>query len=425
MHLRRSLHRLFAALAFSALLAPSLQSNAAVLPKRPDHWVGTWAAAPVAAPASETAASLALGTEDITLREIVHVSIGGPSVRIVLSNEFGSAPLTIGAASIAPALPADTSSQRAIDPAAAHALTFSGKPSVIIPPGALVVSDATPMTLAPLSDLAVSLFVPAQSIPQVTQHSFADQTNYAATGNLVAAATLPEAKTCTSWLFLKGVDVFVGANHAAVVAFGDSITDGAHATLDANARWPDVLARRLQADPRTNRIAVLNEGIGGNRVLHDVYGPSALARFDRDVIAQAGVKYVILFEGINDIGHATDPVHPYDVVTADDIIAGLEQLVERAHMHGIQVIGATLTPFVGAKYQSADGEKLRLAVNTWYRTSKSLDGVIDFAAATHNPKKPTVFLPAMDSGDHLHPSDAGYKAMGETISLKHFMIEKP
>ncbi len=425
MTFRRSLHRLFAALAVTAILLPSLHSNAAVLQKKPDHWVGTWAAAPVAATGNESAAKLALGTQDVTLREIVHVSIGGPTVRIVLSNEFGTEPLTIGAASVALAPAASAPGRGTIDPATAHALTFGGQPSVTIPPGALIVSDAIPMTLAPLSDLAVSLFVPAQSIPQVTQHAFADQTNYVASGNVVAQATLPEAKTYTSWLFLKGVDVLVGANHAAVVAFGDSITDGVNSTLDANARWPDVLARRLQADPKTNRIAVLNEGIGGNRVLHDVYGPSALARFDRDVLAQAGVKYVILLEGINDIGHATDPVHPYDVVTADEIIAGLEQLVERAHMHGIQVIGATLTPFVGAKYQSADGEKLRLAVNTWVRTSKSLDGVIDFADATHNPKKPTVFLPTMESGDHLHPSDAGYKAMGETISLKHFMIQKP
>ncbi len=420
MTLRSSLYRAFTLVAASAILLPVLPMNAAVLPKKSDHWVGTWAAAPVAVPNGPAISSItAPGNEDTTLREIVHVSIGGPSVRIVLSNEFGTEPLTIGAAAIAPSLnPSGT-----IDPATEHALTFNGQPTVIIPPGALIVSDATPFIVAPLSDLSVSLFVPAQPITQVTEHVFADQTNYVAGGNLVTQATLPGARTNTSWLFLKGVDVLVGGNHAAVVAFGDSITDGAHSTLDANARWPDVLARRLQADSQTSRIAVLNEGIGGNRVLHDNYGPSALARFDRDVIAQAGVKYVILMEGINDIGHATDPTHPYDIVTADQIIGGLEQLVARAHMHGIQVIGATLTPYVGAKYQSPEGERLRLAVNTWYRTSKSLDGVIDFADATHDPKRPSVFLSTMDSGDHLHPSDAGYKAMGETISLKHFTIQ--
>jgi lysophospholipase L1-like esterase len=240
----------------------------------------------------------------------------------------------------------------------------------------------------------------------------------------VGEKTLEGAKTLPAWYFLKGIDVLEPVqNHdlgGSIVAFGDSITDGAHSTPDTNGRWPDVLARRLHDDKRTAGLAVLNEGIGGNRVLHDTTGPSALERFDRDVIAQAGVKYVIVMESINDIGHATDPEKPYDVVSADDLIAGLTQLAERAHIHGIKVIGATLTPFVGAKYQSAAGETMRTAVNTWIRTSPLFDGVIDFDEITRDPANPAMFLPAYDSGDHLHPGDAGYKAMGEAIDLKLF-----
>ncbi|MDT7813442.1 MAG: hypothetical protein QOJ42_3358, partial [Acidobacteriaceae bacterium] len=207
---------------------------------------------------------------------------------------------------------------------------------------------------------------------------------------------------------------------ASIVTFGDSITDGAHSTRDANARWPDILARRLQADKKTAHLGVLNQGIGGNRILHDTTGPSALARFDRDVIAQTGVKYLVIMEGINDIGHATDPAKPYDVVTADDLIAGLSQLATRAHTHGIKVIGATLTPFVGAKYQSPAGEEMRQAFNNWIRTTNQLDGVIDFDKVTTDPTHPGMFLILDDSGDHLHPGDAGYKAMGDSIDLNLF-----
>jgi lysophospholipase L1-like esterase len=204
------------------------------------------------------------------------------------------------------------------------------------------------------------------------------------------------------------------------VAFGDSITDGAHSTRDANDRWPDVLAQRLHANKKTAQLAVLNEGIGGNRVLHDNTGPSALARFDRDVLAQAGVKYLILLESINDIGHAEDPVRPYDVITADDLIAGLTQLAIRAHTHGIKVYGATLTPYVGAKYASPAGEKMREAVNQWIRTTNQLDGFIDFDKATSDPANPQVFSEAAGSIDNLHPGDSGYKLMGNAIDLKLF-----
>jgi lysophospholipase L1-like esterase len=404
--------RTYPLLALLLLCLSSLNIRTASAAAPPDHWVGTWAASPL--PAQNTGGQFS--TADTTYREIVHVSLGGPIVRIVLSNEFGLAPLTIGEAHIAL-----SAGHGEIDLGSANAaLTFGGRPSVTIPPGAMVVSDPTNLKLPPFADLAVSFFVPAQAIPQVSVHNFADQTSYTVPGNVVSAKTLDSPKEITSWPFLKNVDVKVSGNSASIVTFGDSITDGAHSTPNTNARWPDVLAHRLQADKKTAALSVLNEGIGGNRVLHDTTGPSALARFDRDVIAQPGVKYLILMEAINDIGHATDPKDPYDVVTAADIIFGLGQLAERAHTHGIKVIGATLTPFVGAKYQSPEGQAMHEAVNQWIRTTPQLDGVIDFDKITQDPANPTVFLPADDSGDHLHPGDAGYKTMGESIDLKLF-----
>jgi lysophospholipase L1-like esterase len=357
----------------------------------------------------------ATGTDGTTLREIVHISIGGPSIRVILTNEFGVDPLTIGAAQIA--LSAGTSD---ITAASSTALTFSGKSSIVIPPGALIISDPVALKVAPASNLAVSLFLPDQPVNQLTLHPFGDQTNYLVPGNVASAATLESPQTFFSWDFLKGIDVTSDEKGASIVTFGDSITDGAHSTRDANARWPNVLAHRLLADKKTAHLGVLNQGIGGNRILHDTSGPSALARFDRDVLAQTGVKYLVIMESINDIGHATDPNKPYDVVTAEDLIAGLSQLATRAHTHGIKVIGATLTPFVGAKYQSPAGEEMRQAINKWIRTTNQLDGVIDFDKVTTDPTHPGMFLPLDDSGDHLHPGDAGYKAMGESIDLNLF-----
>jgi lysophospholipase L1-like esterase len=428
-----------------ALAATAAASHAA---PPPDHWVGTWAASPVAAnnmrriraqatppppavplasapatppAAPEDSAAPAIspdqiyGAADTTLREIVHVSLGGPMVRVVLTNEFGADPLIVGAAHIALSEGGST-----ISLASAGGLTFGGRTAVTIPAGALAISDPVAIKLPAAADLAVSLFLPAQPMKTASVHGFADQTSYTAPGNVVGAKTLEAPAEIASWPFLKGVDVKVPAASAAIVAFGDSITDGAASTRNGNARWPDVLARRLQADKKTADLAVLNEGIGGNRILHDVTGPSALARFDRDAIAQAGVKYIILLEGINDIGHSQDPVKPYDVVSAEDLIAGIAQLVERAHIHGIKFFAATILPYVGAKYASPGGEETRQAVNQWIRTTPLLDGFIDLDKATQDPANPTMYLPAYDSGDHLHPRDAGYKAMGEAIDLKLF-----
>ena len=394
-----------------ALLSLGPLASARAATPQPDHWVGTWATAPYAIPNADAT----FGTSDMTLRQIVHVSLGGSRVRIVLSNEFGLGPLTIGAAHIA--LSAGGSE---IALASANALTFSGKSSITIPPGAVALSDPADLKLPALSNLAVSIFLPAQSMQQLTAHNFAAQTSYMAPGNMVSEKKLEAATTFTTWNFLTSVDVLANANDGAIVAFGDSITDGALSTYDTNSRWPDVLARRLHADKKTAGLSVLNEGIGGNRVLHDSTGPSALSRFNRDVLVQAGVKYLIIMESINDIGNATSPTAPKDPVTADEIIAGLQQLVERAHIQGIKVFGATLTPYVGAKYQSLAGETMRTTVNDWIRSYKGLDGVIDFDLATRDSSNPSVFSKIADSGDHLHPGDAGYKVMGESIDLKLF-----
>jgi len=447
-------------LSLFALLATTAVSHAA---PPPDHWVGTWAAAPMAAnngrpatlavappviapPASSTApappatqtptpvappaapvenprstpsqarpAPFIYGTADTTIREIVHVSIGGPQVRVIFTNEFGTDPLTIGAAHVAV-----SQGGSAINLVSSAGLTFGGRTGVTIPPGALMVSDPAMLSLPAQSDLAVSFLLPEQPIKQLSQHGYADQIGYTAPGNVVGAKALDNPTEIRAWPFLKGVDVKVPARSAALVAFGDSITDGAFATLNTNSRWPDELARRLLANPKTADVGVLNLGIGGNRILHDTTGPSALARFDRDVIAQSGVKYVIVLEAINDIGHAYDTHRTYDVVSADDLITGYMQMAERAHSHGIKVYFATLTPYVGAGYSSPAGEEVRQTLNKWIRTSKQIDGFIDFEKTTADPAHPDMFLPAYDHGDHLHPQDAGYKAMGDSIDLNLF-----
>ncbi len=395
----------------SLLLLCLLTLPAASFAAPPDHWVGTWAASPVSGANTDGK----YGAADTTYREIVHTSLGGNKVRIILTNEFGTEPLTIAAARVA--LSAGGSD---ITPTADRELAFGGRPAISIPAGALALSDPVDLKLPAGANLAISIFLPAQTIQHVSLHTFANQTSYTASGNVTSAAKLESPTEIINWPFLKGVNVLAGGNSSAIVAFGDSITDGAHSTLSANARWPDVLAKRLQADKKTADIAVLNEGIGGNRVLHDVAGPNALARFDRDVLSQAGVKYLIILESINDIGHATRTANPDDVVSADELIQGLAQMAERAHQHGIKVYGATLTPYMGAGYAYPAGEAMRQAINHWIKTTNQFDGFIDFDKATQDPANPATFAAADDSGDHLHPSDAGYKAMGDSIDLKLF-----
>jgi lysophospholipase L1-like esterase len=387
------------------------------LAAKSDHqqWVGTWASAPLldahAKPADQLVAP---GTTGVTLREVVHVSIGGEMVRVRFSNLYGTDPLVIGAAQIA-----QTLKGAAVVAGSGKPLTFHGQTSVSIPAGALVVSDGVPFKFAPLSDLTVSFYLPSPSGP-TTEHQLGNATSYHAPGNVAANDALETPSTLTSWEYLNGIDTLASADAAAVITIGDSITDGAKSTIDTNQRWPDELARRLQADPKYRHLAVLNEAISGNKILLDGAGPNALARFDRDVIAQSGAKYLLILEGINDIGRLhTVP----DGATAADLISALDQMIVRAHAHGIAVIGCTLTPYHGAGYYTENGETIRKAVNDWIRTSGAFDGVVDFEAAVRDPNHPDTFLPADDPGDHLHPNDAGYKVMGDAIDLKLFTIK--
>ncbi|HEX3438641.1 MAG TPA: SGNH/GDSL hydrolase family protein [Pseudacidobacterium sp.] len=379
----------------------------------PGNWVGTWAASPQSEPVNP--GQPAPGNS--TYRNVVHTTLGGNAIRVQLTNEFGTAPLTVGAAHVAL-----SAGHGAIQPATDHALTFNGRSSVNIPAGAFVVSDPVPMQAAPLSDFAISVFLSDQNINTMTCHPGGRSTNYIFRGDATSAPTADNSSTVLSWCFVKGIDVSTNASdHAeAIVTFGDSITDGAASTTDANHRWPDILAARLQGDKRTAHLSVLNQGIGGNRLLHDGIAQNALARFDRDVIAQNGVKYLIILEGINDIGRLQHPENPSDKITADDLIFGLSQLVTRAHQHGIKVFGGTLTPYMGAGYSTPEGEQIRQVYNNWIRTSGVFDAVIDFDKITQDPAHPDTFLPDYDSRDHLHPKDAGYKAMGDAIDLSLF-----
>jgi lysophospholipase L1-like esterase len=387
---------------------------------RGERWVGTWAASMHAPSAGfgEEFPSQFFEFDDQTVRQIVRTSVGGDQVRVRLANTFGDVPLVIGAARLA----LRETGER-INPASDRVLTFSGSPSVTIPPGALVVSDPVALTVPALSELAVSIYFP-EPTTSTTVHAFAGQTNYfSPVGDFTADAAMPVESTAQSWVFLTGVDVTVTEPTGVVVALGDSITDGAISTPDTNQRWPDLLAERLVADADQPTLAVLNAGIGGNRVLHDppesfeFAGPNALARFDRDVLAQPGVTHLILFEGINDIGLPAMSGDPAEFVSADELIAGLRQVAERAHEHGIVAFGATITPFEGSMVFSGEGEAIRQAVNDWIRTGGAFDAVIDFDEVVRDPGQPTRLLPAFDSGDFLHPNDDGFKAMAESIDL--------
>ena len=375
------------------------------------HWVGTWAASAQAsfAPPAGVFAGPPPSTslDNQTLRMIVRTSIGGSAVRLRFSNAFGAQSVTLGDVHVA--LAGDGS---AIEAGSDHAVLFGGQPSVVMPPGADVLSDPVAMTVPALTRLAVSVYAPVATGP-ATWHSLASQTAYiAGYGDFDAKLNLPEARTTPHWFWLSEIDTAAAPGSYAILTLGDSITDGAHSTRDANHRWPDIMADHLPG------VGVLNEGISGNRILHDDAGPNALARFERDVLEPAGVRDMIVLEGINDIGWPDEKNSRYRAqnVSADDIIAGMQQIIARAHAHGIRVYGATLTPFVGAGYQSPAGEAKREAINAWIRAQGHFDGVIDFDKVTRDPQNPTRYLPAYDSGDHLHPNDAGYQAMGEAAA---------
>jgi lysophospholipase L1-like esterase len=380
------------------------------------HWVVTWAAAPQPPRVPPPPGSQPDGSLDHrTLRMIVHTSIGGRQVRVQLSNAFGTTALTIGAAHIA-----IRSKESEILPGSDRIFLFNGKPSVTIPPGALMVSDPVSLGVPPLGDLAVSIYVPSE-VTEPTTHFLGLHTSYISKeGDFTGQAALAEASTSLGLYWLSSVDVLAPASTQAIATLGDSITDGTRSTPDANRSWPSMLAQRLLSRAAAANIAVANEGIAGNRILHDTVGPGALARFDRDVLGLSGVKTLIILEGINDIQVATRPANPADPVSAEDVIGGLRQIIERSHTHQIRIFGCTLTPYQGAANYTEQGNALRETVNQWIRTSGAFDAVIDFESAVRDPANPKRILAAYDSGDHLHPNDAGYNAMANSISLSLF-----
>ena len=366
----------------------------------------------------------ALSTEDLrdaTVRQIFHLSVGGRALRLHLSNAFGTEALHFTSVHVARPL---SSSSSAIDVASDRPLTFAGITDVEVPPGAEFLSDPLDFPVAPLSDLAVTFHLDAPPARQ-TGHPGSRATSYYVHGDFVSAANLIEPKHVDHWYQVAGIDVQTGPGGAAIAVIGDSITDGHGATTNGNDRWTDVLARRLQDSPSTRNIGVSNQGIGGNHLLTDGLGPNVLSRFDRDALAPAGVQWVIVFEGVNDLGGLAR----LDEVTAAEhaalvrrVVAAYQQVIARAHAHGLRVYGATITPYVGSTYYHPGpmSEADRQAVNQWIRSAGHFDALIDFDAVVRDPQHPDQLLPIYDCGDHLHPSPAGFKAMGDAVLLDLF-----
>ncbi|MEU1660924.1 SGNH/GDSL hydrolase family protein [Streptomyces griseofuscus] len=405
-----------------AVLAPAPAAHASA-----DTYVGTWAAPPTAAPAADSTVY-----EDQTLRQTVHLSVAGDSLRVRFTNEFGTSPLTIG--EVHAARPAAQGPATAVDPGTDRVVRFDGRPSATLAPGTQRWSDPVALPTTAGGDLVISMYLP-QRTPGSTVHSAAYQHNFVAAGDVTGAPDLTPVSTATSWHFLSGVSVDrrAGTADSSVVTLGDSITDGEHTTLDADQRWPDLLAERLRRDGGLAGTGVVNAGIGGNRLLRDpdpepgsaaesfaaYFGESALKRFDRDVLGQPGARAVTVLLGVNDLGQPGIAAPASDEVTAEELIAGYRQLIERAHEHGLKIYGATITPFAGDTigYFTPRREAVRQQVNDWIRTSGAFDTVLDFDAVLRDPARPDHLLPAYDGGDGLHPNDAGMAAMARAFPL--------
>ena len=405
---RQSLSAVLAAAAWLLVAGPSASQGLA------ESWVGTWASSAQLADPSQ--AEPPAGFPDTTLRQIVRVSIGGSRVRVRFSNAFGTTPLTLTKAHVALSVGGG-----ATRPGSDRALTFAGRASVTVPPGALMVSDPLEFELRALADVAVTVHL--KGAPrEITAHPGSRTTSYLQAGDAVTATELAAPVKVDHWYFLNGIDVVPTGLAAAVAVLGDSITDGRGSTTNGNDRWTDHLARRLQSDERTKGIGVLNQGIGGNRLLRDGLGPNALARLDRDVLAQTGVRFLIVLLGVNDIGTrkaASERGEP--AASVEDMIGAYEQIILRARTHGIRVYGATIPPFEGFEaYFTAETEAHRQAVNAWIRTSGRFDGLVDFDAALRDPERPSRLRTEADGGDHLHPGPAGYRLMGDAVDLGLF-----
>lgn len=407
--------------------AAGAQAGAAPGSGTNERWVTTWATAQQLAPTRvafggrneapppPAAARVPPTLADKTVRMSARASLGGRRVRIRLSNALEKPPLRVGSARIAL-----RGSGAAILPASDRALTFGGRDSTVVPPGTVVLSDPVDLAIPALADVAVSLYLPDDTgLPTI--HPDGMHTAYIAQGNVTGRATLNPTGTTTAYLWLSAIDVLTPAAAGTIVAFGDSITDGVGTTPDAERAWPSLLAARLSGGRSANPLGVVNLGLSGNRLLRHGFGVSALARFDRDVLGVAGARWMIVMLGINDITFPAVPGMPAtEAVTADDLIWGFQQIIERAHAHGIKVAGATILPVAGVGTYTEGGEAIRLAVNQWVRTSGAYDAVIDFDAVVRDAASPGRLRADFDPGDHVHPNDAGNQAMAAAIDVSVF-----
>jgi lysophospholipase L1-like esterase len=384
------------------------------------EWLGTWGAAPLPPSPARGPFPATPAFSNQTIRQVLRLSAGGSRLRLRLSNEYGTRALHIGGASIALA-----DGSGAVKAGTERTLTFDGKPEVSIPPGAPWVSDPVDLPVAALGSVSISLYLPEDTGACTCHATGMQNADVSAAGDFTHGSFTPDHQLQMR-AFISGVEVQSAGK--ALVVLGDSISDGVGSTLNANHRWPDLLAERLEKRNAARPWGVINLGISGNRVLSDGAGQSALARFDRDVLSVPGAAYVIVFEGVNDLGlaygHASGPMSeifkslaPASPPTAAALIAGYRQLIERAHAHALKVIGATITPYGGAAYYSEEGEAVRQAINAWIRTGRAFDGVVDFDAVLRDPAQPTQIREGLHAGDHLHGSDAGYEAMAKAVDL--------
>ena len=366
-------------------------------------WISTWGSGQqLTEPRNNPPAP---GLSNNTLRQVVYLTLGGKKLQVQFSNAYGSGPVTINAAHIAVSKGAGS-----IDPATDKALTFEGSPSITIPAGQEIYSDAINFKVAPLSNLAVTIYF-GETSPDVTGHPGSRTTSYIQTGNTVTATDMSSAAKTDHWYNLSSIDLWLDDSYACIVTLGDSITDGRGSTHNKNNRWPDNLARRLQENPSTAKIGVLNQGIGGNTIVAGGLGPTALKRFDHDVLGLKGVKWLIILEGVNDIGNSFNPR------IAEQVIAAYEEFIEKAHAKDIKVYGVPILPFGGSQYRN---ETARETINEWIRTSGKFDAVIDLDEAVRDPENPSRLLREYDSGDHLHLSVAGLQKMADAIDLDLF-----